>query len=143
VLNAKDHDLTWASAGHPPPLVVDADGARYLDGATGTVLAASRRPSYREWHTTFGPGASVLLYTDGFIERRGKPIKEELARLAAATTTAADPALRPVVPVHLLTSTFASLLANASLDHDVTLLVAQFVDDVDRSGRRTRVTLIP
>ncbi|MGH3810891.1 MAG: PP2C family protein-serine/threonine phosphatase [Pseudonocardiaceae bacterium] len=143
VLNAKDQSLTWASAGHPPPLVVDTHGARYLDGATETVLAVSRRPSYRQRHTTFGPGASLLLYTDGLIKQRGKPIEQGLARLAAATTTAADTALRPIAPVHLLTRIHASLLTNASPDRDITLLLARLADDVDRSGRRTRVTLIP
>jgi serine phosphatase RsbU (regulator of sigma subunit) len=142
VLNAKDQSLTWASAGHPAPLVVDADGARYLDGTAGPVLALSRRPDYRQRHATFSPDARILLYTDGLIKRRGKPIEEGLARLAAATTTAANTAPRPIAPAHLLTRVLASLLAD-SPDHDITLLVAQLADDVNRPARRTQVTLLP
>lgn len=143
MLDAKDHDLTWASAGHLPPLVINADGARYLNGASGPVLAGSLRPSYQEQHATFGPGASVLLYTDGLIERQGRPIEQGLARLAAATTSAADTAVRPIAPVHLLTRIVAGLLDNVSPDHDSTLLTARLADDVDRPGRRTQVVLIP
>ena len=64
--------LTHASAGHPPILVVDADGtSRWLDdgrsmplcvGAPGTAARQSAE-------TVVGEGSMVVLYTDGLVER--------------------------------------------------------------------------
>ena len=54
----------------PPPLVVEPDGAvRFLEGPGGLPLGADPTASYSEWDTTLEPGATVVLYTDGLVER--------------------------------------------------------------------------
>ncbi len=78
-------ELRWALAGHPPPVVVDGGTATLLPGG-GSVLGAPRRSRYREETMTLTPGASVLLYTDGLIERRDEHIDEGLRRLCEALT---------------------------------------------------------
>ncbi|WP_141278675.1 SpoIIE family protein phosphatase [Pseudonocardia hydrocarbonoxydans] len=86
-------ELCWARAGHPPPLLLDDGRVRLLEGPTGTVLGVPGRPPYRENRVAAGPGATVLLYTDGLVERRGEVIDDGVARLAdhAAALAHRDP----------------------------------------------------
>ena len=84
VIDTRSGELSWARAGHPPPLVLSSSGAAYLDDARGSVLGLPDPPPFTEGRTTLSPGATVLLFTDGLIERRGEPIDDGLTRLAAA-----------------------------------------------------------
>jgi anti-anti-sigma factor len=86
-------ELRWARAGHLPVLLVGPEGTRYADTGAGTVLAVLGRPSFVEGNATITAGTSVLLYTDGLVERREEVVDEGLARLAAAATAhgGADP----------------------------------------------------
>jgi serine phosphatase RsbU (regulator of sigma subunit) len=77
--------LEYASAGHPPILLIDPRGAsRFLKGGLSWPLCAISR--VREPHGTavLEPGATIVLYSDGLIERRGEPIDRGLERLLDA-----------------------------------------------------------
>ncbi|MEU3339906.1 PP2C family protein-serine/threonine phosphatase [Streptomyces sp. NPDC002144] len=78
------HTITYSSAGHPPPVLVHADGrVEFLDQATDPPLDARPDPFPRpEAHTTYDHGATLVLYTDGLVERRREDIDTGLARLA-------------------------------------------------------------
>ncbi|MCT9140169.1 PP2C family protein-serine/threonine phosphatase [Streptomyces violarus] len=80
------HVITYSSAGHPPPVLVHPDGrTEFLDQATDTPLDARPDPIPRpQAETTFVPGATLVLYTDGLIERRREDIDTGLYRLADA-----------------------------------------------------------
>jgi serine phosphatase RsbU (regulator of sigma subunit) len=80
------HIITYSSAGHPPPVLVHADGdVEFLDRATDPPLDAGPAPVPRaEAGTTFADGDTLVLYTDGLIERRHEDIDTGLARLADA-----------------------------------------------------------
>ncbi|GHD28426.1 hypothetical protein GCM10010313_69140 [Streptomyces violarus] len=80
------HVITYSSAGHPPPVLVHPDGrTAFLDQATDTPLDARPDPIPRpQAETTFVPGATLVLYTDGLIERRREDIYTGLDRLADA-----------------------------------------------------------
>jgi anti-sigma regulatory factor (Ser/Thr protein kinase)/putative methionine-R-sulfoxide reductase with GAF domain len=80
--------VTLATAGHPPPLLVTPDGARFIDQAAGPPLGASTHHRYEQTEFTIGPGEILILYTDGLIERRGHRLSEGLAELAAAASGA-------------------------------------------------------
>ncbi|MDQ0933234.1 SpoIIE family protein phosphatase [Streptomyces turgidiscabies] len=74
--------LTYVKAGHPPPLVIRPDGSsRYLDGPISPPIGPVPGACYRQSETTLTEGESVLLYTDGLIERRREPLDTGLARL--------------------------------------------------------------
>jgi serine phosphatase RsbU (regulator of sigma subunit)/anti-sigma regulatory factor (Ser/Thr protein kinase) len=74
--------LVFASAGHPPPLVVDADGeARFVEELRAPPLGVTAAASPPESSCTLDTGSGLLLYTDGLIERRGVPIDVRLERL--------------------------------------------------------------
>jgi GAF domain-containing protein len=64
-----DGRLRWANAGHAPPLLLGASGAREL-GATGVPLGVEDEPRYEERDDPFGSGDLLFAATDGLIEAR-------------------------------------------------------------------------
>ncbi|MEU0550829.1 SpoIIE family protein phosphatase [Micromonospora sp. NPDC005979] len=76
------HEVTWCNAGHPPALVVRAGGAVEVLEATPEPLLGLARPTPRTSHSTsLAAGDTLLLYTDGLIERRDRSIDDGLAEL--------------------------------------------------------------
>ncbi|MFE4632880.1 SpoIIE family protein phosphatase [Streptomyces sp. NPDC056773] len=76
--------LRWTSAGHPPPLLVRDGRARLLETNPNVLLGALRGASYEETVTRLLPGDTLLLYTDGLVERRRVGLDESLAGLRRA-----------------------------------------------------------
>ncbi|GGV02041.1 hypothetical protein GCM10010211_81710 [Streptomyces albospinus] len=78
--------IVYSSAGHPPPVLLRAQGGcRLLDQATDPPLGA--RPEHvprPQAGTAFRTGDTLVLYTDGLIERREEDIDSGLARLTEA-----------------------------------------------------------
>lgn len=87
--------LRWCNAGHPPPLLVRADGKAELLGRTPDVLAGLVAHIERADHEVeLRTGDCVLLFTDGLVETRGGDIEEDLqhlVELAAAHDGAGGP----------------------------------------------------
>ena len=84
--------LTWASAGHFAPLLVPAAGpARYLAGQVAPPLGIAEHGVVTGGRVDLAIGDSLLLFTDGLIERRHEDIDDGLRRLLAA----ARPGLSP------------------------------------------------
>jgi PAS domain S-box-containing protein len=86
VLDRETGEVTFTSAGHPPPLLLAPDGARFLDGGRSVPVGATDPAVFREGTAVLPPGSSLVLYTDGLVERRDVPIErrlEDLARIAA------------------------------------------------------------
>jgi serine phosphatase RsbU (regulator of sigma subunit) len=83
-IDVKHHLLTVACAGHFAPLVIDQDGAHYVQITVAPPIGVSPRNPPTETSITVTPGASVLAFTDGLVERRGESLDEGLARLSAA-----------------------------------------------------------
>ncbi|OIK06745.1 PP2C family protein-serine/threonine phosphatase [Streptomyces monashensis] len=78
------HTISYSSAGHPPPVLIRPEGGvEFLDQATDPPLDARPDPFPRPqaW-TSYTEGATLVLYTDGLVERRGEDIDTGLARLA-------------------------------------------------------------
>jgi PAS domain S-box-containing protein len=85
-------ELRYASAGHPPMLVAPPGGGpprRLEEGRSGPLYG---RPAGEraEAATVLEPGAALVLYSDGLVERRGEPITVGLERLEAALAAAGD-----------------------------------------------------
>lgn len=62
--------VTWAQAGHPPPVVVAGDDAAALARPNGMIVGARRDSTYESATVELAVGDTLLLYTDGLIERR-------------------------------------------------------------------------
>jgi serine phosphatase RsbU (regulator of sigma subunit) len=81
-LDLDQRELLGVSAGHPPALLLRADGNRELIvGASGPLLGLQGSDGYRAERVPFPPGSGLLLYTDGLIERRTEPLDTGLKRL--------------------------------------------------------------
>jgi serine phosphatase RsbU (regulator of sigma subunit) len=87
------HEVTVASAGHLPPLLVSGGHAEYIHFETGLPIGVSEEAAYVAT-TVSAPGeATLLAFTDGLVERRGENLDLGLARLRDAA--AADGAGLP------------------------------------------------
>ena len=119
VFDPRDRSLTYANAGHLPPLLtVPGEAARRLDGVgppvgTGAAPAAEQR-------LTLPVGAVLTLYTDGLVERRGRVIDEGIDRLAAAL----------VEPESDIAELVDALVPDGS-DDDIALLMARVLEASD------------
>jgi PAS domain S-box-containing protein len=88
VLDRESREVRFASAGHPPPLVLAGDGVRFLEGGRAVPIGAIDTGVFREANATLGPDASLLLYTDGLVERRDEPLEQRLDALAGVADRA-------------------------------------------------------
>ena len=110
--------LSYVNAGHPPPLTLSPDGTRrFLDGARSVPLGVLPFPGYEEEALMLEPGAALVLYTDGLIERRAEHLDLGLDRLSEA---AADGPLEAEALCDRLLNT---ALPSGATGDDVALLV--------------------
>ena len=108
--------LRYTSAGHPPALVIDVDGnARFLEDARGWPLAVTDPSRVRpEAVATVAPGSTIVLYTDGLIERRTEHLEDGLAATRVRSKRARAPARRADVPTNCSTNSWATSAATMS-----------------------------
>ncbi|MCD2469348.1 serine/threonine-protein phosphatase [Streptomyces sp. MBT42] len=106
-------DLRLTSAGHPPPLIVRADGTVEEADTHGTLVGAIHEVSAHTAAVTLAPGECCVLYTDGITEAKGGPMGGVLF---------GDERLRRAL------STCASMPAEGIVEH-VQMLAAQWVGD--------------
>jgi len=108
--------LRIASAGHPPPVLVDGGRAGYLPVRPSRMLGAPPSQAV-EWNGLLPRGASLVLFTDGLVESRSADIDEGFDLLLAAASSAgtSDP---DALCDHLL-----SELTGAHRADDIALLV--------------------
>lgn len=84
VLDLQTGVLRYASAGHPPPLLMRADGAtELLEGGRSTLLGIGPgAPGRVHADVTLAPGDTLVMFTDGLVERPDSTIDAGLAALA-------------------------------------------------------------
>jgi anti-sigma regulatory factor (Ser/Thr protein kinase) len=94
VLDTETGELVYSRAGHPPPILVHADRTTQMleDGGT---LPLGVRPDWprSEARITMPARATLLLYTDGLVERRRHPLDQGIARAADLVQHGRDAAL--------------------------------------------------
>ena len=90
VLDRETGEVTYSAAGHPPPLVLAPDGARFLEGGRSMPIGAADPAVFREATGVVPPGSTLLLYTDGLVERRGVPLEDSLEALVEAAGEAEE-----------------------------------------------------
>jgi GAF domain-containing protein/anti-sigma regulatory factor (Ser/Thr protein kinase) len=115
--------VVLSNAGHPPPLVVRADGsATFCPMQRSLLIAAglSGAPRPRD-EVVLDRGDSLIMYSDGLIERRGEVITHGMERLANTATVVAKAGW----PDHPAV-TFASLLSADERTDDVVVLCINY-----------------
>jgi hypothetical protein len=74
----------WASAGHPPAVVIGPDGsARLLEAKPDLLLGVDPDLDRHDHELVLPPGSTLVLYSDGLVERRRVPLHDSLEWLRA------------------------------------------------------------
>jgi serine phosphatase RsbU (regulator of sigma subunit)/anti-sigma regulatory factor (Ser/Thr protein kinase) len=119
VLDLETGDVVYSSAGHPPPLLVHAEGAiQVLDD--GHTIALGIRPNWPrpEARVTLPARATLVLYTDGLVERRKNPLEDGIFRVANQVRDGRTSTLD-----HLADQVMADLVPSGGYQDDVVLLL--------------------
>ncbi len=113
--------LRWTNAGHPAPVLVAADGTAALLSSPPDVLLGVVPEAERRDHTAPLPsGSTLLLYTDGLIERRDRDIDVGMQLLLEATRT------HHRLPLGDLIDAVVTDMVGDRPDDDVAVLAARF-----------------
>jgi serine phosphatase RsbU (regulator of sigma subunit) len=86
LLDVEAAQMRIASAGHLPPLLMTEQGSEYVAQQTGPAIGVSSAASYAETVVATPPGATLIAYTDGLVERRGEILDVGLQRLRDKAT---------------------------------------------------------
>src|SRR3954449_7183014 len=106
--------VCFAAAGHPPPIVLGPDGgASFLESTPSVPLGVLPYGRYSAYEGTLPDDATLLLYTDGLVERRGSSLGAGLSHPRAAVTTG------PAEPEALCEHVLRTLLPNGAPGDDV------------------------
>ena len=120
--------LRWSNAGHIPPILLAADGTTTLLEAHPDLMLGVDPDVHRDDHTADLPdGATLLLVTDGLVERRGSDLDEGLHRLREALRDLAD---RPLE--ELLDTVLARLVPRPGEDDVAIVAVRVYPEDRPR-----------
>ena len=125
VLDRETGEVSFSAAGHPPPLVIAPGGPHYLEGGRSVPIGAADPAVFRESTAILQPGSSLLLYTDGLVERRDTPLEERLDQLVAAVRDAGSDLNG------LCEDVLTAVLGDAEPGDDVALLAVRPLPAVD------------
>ncbi|GAA4602595.1 SpoIIE family protein phosphatase [Actinoallomurus liliacearum] len=119
ILDPRTGHLTYSSAGHPPGILVQPDGARHLlEGGRFAPLAVRPGAPRPYAEHTLSARATLLLYTDGLVERRRRPLTEGIDQAGEAVQDGRE------TGIDVLASQVMTRLAPAGgYDDDVALLL--------------------
>jgi serine phosphatase RsbU (regulator of sigma subunit)/anti-sigma regulatory factor (Ser/Thr protein kinase)/ABC-type transporter Mla MlaB component len=128
ILDLDTGELEYCTAGHPPPLLLGAGREpRYLPPTAGGPLCTSG--TYEVRTDYLGPDDVLLLYTDGIIERPGRPPAQSMVELARVSTDVlagrAMPDPRAPLLEQVCTQTVEMLVRVTGHADDITLLAVQ------------------
>jgi PAS domain S-box-containing protein len=90
IVDRANGTIEYASAGHPPPLLIERGVGRYLPSSGDPPLAATPDHAFRSVRQLFPAGSMIVLFTDGLVDRRDSDLDAELERVRVAAGEAAD-----------------------------------------------------
>jgi len=118
--------IRWTNAGHPPALAFADGQGTYLEGALSPPVGVTVDSSFTEASQVLPPGATLLLYTDGLVERRGVSLMAGLDRLDREASAVPDDDVEALC--ERLLDTF---LDEEHIEDDVAILAMRPVPSVD------------
>ena len=113
--------MVWSNAGHLPPVVVHPDGslAVLADWRGNLLLGVDPETTRTEQVITLDRGATILLFTDGLVERRASTLDDDMARLQEAVVDLAGSTLDE------LCDGLVSRLVDGRNDDDIALVAVR------------------
>jgi serine phosphatase RsbU (regulator of sigma subunit) len=125
----------FSNAGHPPPLLVGEDGTvSVLEQEFGNPLLGVGVLFRTEDVVVLEPEATIVLYTDGLVERRGQSLEDGISRLKGVLAELAGAG-----PEDLCDGILARMMPERPED-DVALLVAKLRPLHRQTARASRLT---
>jgi anti-sigma regulatory factor (Ser/Thr protein kinase) len=119
VVDPERGEVTASTAGHPAPLLARDDGdAVFVEMAGSVPLGAVRLPRYEDVTLDLAEGSTLILFSDGLVERRGEDFDTRLEELRQAANGAGPD------PDTLCEAIVAALLGEGSRLDDTALLAA-------------------
>jgi len=118
VLDPANRTLKFASAGHLPPLLVDNDGARFLETELGMPLGLTRG-DFSDSVVKLHQGSRLVLYSDGITEAAGLDDDEYGPRRLA------DHLLQPGTSTESILSDVRKHVNGAGLQDDATVILVR------------------
>lgn len=89
LFDADKGEVLYATAGHPPPLLIDDEQTYFFPEGGGPPLGTTSMPEYEEWREPLKEGQTLLLYSDGLVERTGAGLELGLEALRRTLSGAA------------------------------------------------------
>lgn len=133
VLDPATGAFTYASAGHPPILLLPPEGApRWLRDASSPPLYGDDEQPRPQVEVVLEPGTLLVLFTDGLIERRGESLADGLDRLMTAATALID-----LPPADLCTQLVATLSSESIQGDDIAVLAVRFAPNAQGTFQAT------
>jgi hypothetical protein len=83
LIDVSTREIHITNAGHLPPLLVSAEDSSFIESQVGLPVGVDRQATYSSTTVSAPPGATLLAFTDGLVERRGESIEVGLERLRA------------------------------------------------------------
>ncbi len=139
VLNPETGELTYSSAGHPPGILVHPEGStRLLDEGRSLPLAVRPGRPRPEGTCTIPARSTLLLYTDGLVERRRRPLSAGIDQAGEALQHGRNTAVDD-----LATDVMARLAPADGYDDDVALLLYRHPAPLEMSFPAESAQLAP
>lgn len=87
LIDVSTRQISITNAGHLPPLLLSAEDSHFIESQVGLPVGVDRQATYSSTTVSAPPGATLLAFTDGLVERRGESIEVGLERLRAKVQT--------------------------------------------------------
>jgi len=121
-LDVESGELRYLHAGHLPILLVGPDGeAQFLEDGRTSLLCVPMDSPREHARRVLEPGTTLVLYSDGLVERRGEPLNTALLRLRELATSLAS-----LAPEELASTLASRMTAGQAANDDIVVLAVRF-----------------
>lgn len=141
IIDTRSATVQYSSAGHMPPVLVSQAAPPQILNEARSVPLAVQHPSPRPQAThRLLPGSTLMLYTDGLVERRDRPIDDQIDQVAAVVAETTDLPIEEVADAVL-----GRLAPEHGYDDDVAIVLyrlaraALVIDDTATAPKLTEV----
>lgn len=124
VLDTQTHRLEYCNAGHNPPIMLSAGNGPVLLDTGGPVLGVVPGFPYQRGEAEFGPGQTLLIYSDGFSEAMNQRL-EEFTDERLRASAEANAGLPPGPMLEALLHEVNEFCGDAPQADDMTIMAVQ------------------